>query len=211
MPANVALLFFVASRVDLDSSSSSDAATNSYQIGGAGNADGAERSLRSYSYRHHSRPKRVVPPATSIPRFRKYAVDDFNFLKVLGKGSFGKVRRSNVINHRMCDMFLVFCCIYLLPVWRAFWTRGRRFILEIIEVDRLSVKYVKAVEQMIQKDNASRSILLESRKRLWGGSVQNLTKTIQGSVENLYKKFKNLIKPKTNLCINRTCMIWREL
>eukprot|EP00102_Acyrthosiphon_pisum_P019348 XP_016656558.1 PREDICTED: protein kinase 3-like isoform X2 [Acyrthosiphon pisum] len=77
---------------DYDSSSSSDVATNSYQIGGgAGNADGAERSLRSYSYRHHSRPKRVVPPATSIPRFRKYAVDDFNFLKVLGKGSFGKV------------------------------------------------------------------------------------------------------------------------
>ncbi|XP_026806333.1 putative protein kinase C delta type homolog isoform X3 [Rhopalosiphum maidis] len=75
-----------------DSSSSSDTATNSYQIGGgASNAEGTERSLRSYSYRHHSRPKRVVPPATSIPRFRKYAVDDFNFLKVLGKGSFGKV------------------------------------------------------------------------------------------------------------------------
>jgi len=96
--------------VDLDSSSSSsDAATNSYQIGGgAGNAEGAERSLRSYSYRHHSRPKRVVPPATSIPRFRKYAVDDFNFLKVLGKGSFGKVR-SDVINHKIYYdvMFLV--------------------------------------------------------------------------------------------------------
>ncbi|XP_026806332.1 serine/threonine-protein kinase N isoform X2 [Rhopalosiphum maidis] len=77
---------------DYDSSSSSDTATNSYQIGGgASNAEGTERSLRSYSYRHHSRPKRVVPPATSIPRFRKYAVDDFNFLKVLGKGSFGKV------------------------------------------------------------------------------------------------------------------------
>ncbi|VVC30537.1 Protein kinase, ATP binding site,AGC-kinase, C-terminal,Protein kinase domain,Serine/threonine-protein [Cinara cedri] len=74
------------------SSSSSDTATNSHQIvGGGGNADGAERSVRSYSYRHHSRPKRVVPPATSIPRFRKYAVEDFNFLKVLGKGSFGKV------------------------------------------------------------------------------------------------------------------------
>jgi hypothetical protein len=101
MLANVALLFYVVSRVDLDSSSSSDAATNSYQIGGgASNAEGAERSLRSYSYRHHSRPKRVVPPATSIPRFRKYAVDDFNFLKVLGKGSFGKVR-SNVINHKL--------------------------------------------------------------------------------------------------------------
>lgn len=103
--ANVVLLFFVVSRVDLDSSSSSDAATNSYQIGGgAGNVEGAERSLRSYSYRHHSRPKRVVPPATSIPRFRKYAVDDFNFLKVLGKGSFGKVR-SNVINHTVYDLF----------------------------------------------------------------------------------------------------------
>lgn len=113
------LLFFVVSRVDLDSSSSSDAATNSYQIGGgAGNVEGAERSLRSYSYRHHSRPKRVVPPATSIPRFRKYAVDDFNFLKVLGKGSFGKVR-SNVINHIFYDPFtaifrytslLILCC-----------------------------------------------------------------------------------------------------
>lgn len=87
--------FCYVARVYLDSSSSSsDTATNSHQIvvGGGGNADGAERSVRSYSYRHHSRPKRVVPPATSIPRFRKYAVEDFNFLKVLGKGSFGKVR-----------------------------------------------------------------------------------------------------------------------
>lgn len=104
-PINVGLLFCFCSfsvvrrvyaYVD-SSSSSSDTATNPHQIvvvaGGGGNADGAERSVRSYSYRHHSRPKRVVPPATSIPRFRKYAVDDFNFLKVLGKGSFGKVRR----------------------------------------------------------------------------------------------------------------------
>lgn len=85
--------FFAILVTLIDSSSSSDTAQNAYQVG-AGVADGTERALRSYSYRHHSRPKRVVPPATSIPRFRKYAVDDFNFLKVLGKGSFGKVREQ---------------------------------------------------------------------------------------------------------------------
>ncbi|CAG2055320.1 unnamed protein product [Timema podura] len=43
-------------------------------------------------------PGRVTPPATSIPHFRKYNIDDFHFLKLLGKGSFGKVLLAELKN-----------------------------------------------------------------------------------------------------------------
>lgn len=36
----------------------------------------------------------IRPPLQTCPKFRKYSVDDFQFIKVLGKGSYGKVRKS---------------------------------------------------------------------------------------------------------------------
>jgi len=34
---------------------------------------------------------KVLAPASALPRFRKYTIEDFNLLNLLGKGSFGKV------------------------------------------------------------------------------------------------------------------------
>jgi novel protein kinase C delta type len=72
------------------SGSSSDSATSSPALS-------SNPALGLDPYDDHSptstltRGGRVTPPATTIPRFRKYTVEDFQFLKVLGKGSFGKV------------------------------------------------------------------------------------------------------------------------
>ncbi|KAK7603515.1 hypothetical protein V9T40_003514 [Parthenolecanium corni] len=58
------------------------------------NLDGTSSPRKQYSYRHrivHSYNGRVVTPASTIPRFKKYTIYDFNFVKLLGKGSFGKV------------------------------------------------------------------------------------------------------------------------
>lgn len=59
------------------------------------NLDGNSSPRKQYSYRHrivHSYNGRIVTPASTIPRFKKYTIYDFNFVKLLGKGSFGKVR-----------------------------------------------------------------------------------------------------------------------
>jgi hypothetical protein len=83
------------------SSSSTDSATSSPALS-------SNPALGIDPHDDHSPPStlawsgRVTPPATTIPRFRKYTVEDFQFLKMLGKGSFGKVNSKNYTYINIC-------------------------------------------------------------------------------------------------------------
>ncbi|CAG5035677.1 unnamed protein product [Parnassius apollo] len=83
-----ALAFRTASKRGGDCPSTSAGNVPAQALG----TDILERGLeQSTAYGLFRKTGRFTPPARSIPRFRKYNIEDFQFIKVLGKGSFGKV------------------------------------------------------------------------------------------------------------------------
>ncbi|CAH0727914.1 unnamed protein product, partial [Brenthis ino] len=78
--------FIYAKKGGDPSTSTASAPTHTYTH------DVLEQELEhSTAYELFRKTGRFTPPARSIPRFRKYTIEDFQFIKVLGKGSFGKV------------------------------------------------------------------------------------------------------------------------
>ncbi|CAD0198437.1 unnamed protein product [Chrysodeixis includens] len=91
VPAVISLMFLLSEeqniRIGGDAPGTSGAAPAH-----SNNTDISEQELeQSTAYDIFKKTGRFTPPARSIPRFRKYTVEDFQFIKVLGKGSFGKV------------------------------------------------------------------------------------------------------------------------
>lgn len=92
------------------------------------------RTESSYTFTQFQRSGRFTAPATTIPRFRKYAVEDFHFLTVLGKGSFGKV---------LCSLWILKTSFNVLFQWYSF--------IQVLLAELRNTEYYYAVK-CLKKD-----------------------------------------------------------
>ncbi|XP_031640848.1 putative protein kinase C delta type homolog isoform X2 [Contarinia nasturtii] len=80
------------------SSSCNDSGFKSGGTAPANQKNMLETSFTYAQYLAQHQTGKITPPATTLPHFKNYTVNDFHFLAVLGTGAFGKVYLAEICN-----------------------------------------------------------------------------------------------------------------